>query len=71
MRIKLGLVRILKVKYQNNIFDVPGLRLNFEDPTSIQETVAGQLLKSDNGILAVSAGSGNTVIGISIIVSRK
>jgi|GEM_PF-3243746 hypothetical protein len=71
MRIKLGLVRILKVKYQNNIFDVPGLRLNFEVPTSIQETVAGQLLKSDNGILAVSAGSGNTVIGISIIVSRK
>jgi hypothetical protein len=69
--IKLGLVRILKVKYQNNIFDVPGLRLNFEVPTSIQETVAGQLLKSDNGILAVSAGSGNTVIGISIIVSRK
>jgi superfamily II DNA or RNA helicase len=39
--------------------------------TSVQETAVGKLLKSDNGILVAPAGSGKTVIGISIIASRK
>ena len=39
--------------------------------TSVQEAASEQLLKSDNGILVAPAGSGKTVIGISIIASRK